>query len=338
MAMNSRGGPCWLQPSLSKFAAAIIGATGLNDGIEIWSGGVNTWECDEMGHLNVRFWAAKANEALGGLAARLGMPRAFAADAGATLIIREQHIRFLREAKAGGALTATGGVVEIGEADARLLVVMRHPSGEPAASFQMVVSHVTADDLRPFPWPDRIRARAEATLVQIPAFAAARSIDLAPVPAPSAGLARAEALGLKRIGLGTIQVPELDAFGRMRSEMFIGRISDGVGRLFGETRPGPAPVEGEPPRRIGGAVLEYRLLHLDWPRAGDHVELRSGFADCNARTRRAFHWMVDPISGKAWGSAEAVVISFDLDARKIVDITPEAQAAFMTQAIPELAL
>jgi acyl-CoA thioester hydrolase len=310
----------------------------LNDGTEIWSGGVNTWECDEMGHMNVRFWAAKANEALGGLAAQLGMPRAFAADAGATLIVREQHIRFLREAKAGGALTATGGVVEMGETDARLLVVMRHPSGEPAATFQIVVSHVTADDLRPFPWSERIRARAQAMSVEIPAFAAARSIDLAPVATPTASLPRAQALGLKRIGLGTIQATELDAFGRMRGEMFIGRVSDGVARLFGETRPGPAPVEGEAPRRIGGAVLEYRLLHLDWPRAGDHVEFLSGFADCTSRTRRVFHWMVDPVTGKGWGSAEAVVISFDLDTRKVVDITPEAQAAFMAQAIPGLGL
>jgi acyl-CoA thioester hydrolase len=310
----------------------------LSDGIEIWSGGVNTWECDEMGHMNVRFWGAKANEALGGLAAQLGMPRAFAADAGATLVVREQHIRFLREAKAGGSLTATGGVVEMGETDARLLVVMRHLSGEPAATFQMVVAHVTADDLRPFPWPERIRARAEALAVEIPPFAAARSIDLSPVPAPTASLARAKALGLKRIGLGTIQAVELDAFGRMRGEMFIGRVSDGVARLFGETRPGPAPVEGEAPRRIGGAVLEYRLLHLDWPRAGDQVEFLSGFGDCDARTRRAFHWMVDPVSGKAWGSAEAVVISFDLDTRKVVDITPEAQAAYRAQAAPGLGL
>jgi acyl-CoA thioester hydrolase len=310
----------------------------LNDGIEIWGGGVNTWECDEMGHMNVRFWVAKANEALGGLAARLGMARAFAPDAGATLIIREQHIRFLREAKAGGALTATGGVVEMGETDARLLVVMRHLSGEPAATFQIVVSHVTADDLRPFAWPARVRDAAHALMVEVPAFAAARGVDLAPVPSPTASLARADALGLKRIGLGTILPQELDAFGRMRGELFIGRVSDGVARLFGDTRPGPAPVEGEPPKRIGGAVLEYRVLHHDWPRAGDHVEFRSGFADCTARTRRVFHWMVDPISGKPWVSAEAVVISFDLDARKVVDITPEAQAAFMELAVPGLGL
>ena len=134
-----------------------------DENVEIWSGGVNTWECDEMGHMNVRFWVAKAQEGLAGLAAQLGMPRAFAADGEATVIVREQHIRFLREAKAGAALYMTGGVIEIGESDARLLLVIRHPTGEPAATFQLLVEHCTTGDMRPFPWPARIRDRAQAS-------------------------------------------------------------------------------------------------------------------------------------------------------------------------------
>ena len=49
-----------------------------NPGLEVWRGGVNTWECDRMGHLNVRFHVAHAAEGLVGLAAGLGLPRAFA--------------------------------------------------------------------------------------------------------------------------------------------------------------------------------------------------------------------------------------------------------------------
>ena len=306
-------------------------------GVEVWSGGVNTWECDEMGHMNVRFWAAKALEGLAGLAAVLGMPRAFAADGEATVVVREQHIRFLREAHAGASLHATGGVIEIGESDARLLVVVRHPNGDPAATFQLLVEHVTSRDLRAFPWPARIRAKADALRVPLPAYAAARSLDLSPVTS-TAGLPRALELGLTRIGLGVVGPPECDGFGRMRPEMFIGRVSDGVPKLFGEVRPGPEPVPGEPPPRIGGAVLEYRVLHLDWPQAGDGVELRSGLVDSNARTRRVVHWMVDPQSGRPWASAEAVAISFDLDRRKVVDISDEAQAAFRAASPDGLAL
>ena len=308
-----------------------------DEGVEVWSGGVNTWECDEMGHMNVRFWVAKAQEGLAGLAAELGMPRAYAANAEATLVVREQHIRFLREAHAGAALRMTGGVFELGDSDARLLLVIRHPDGQPAATFQLVVEHVTSGDLRPFPWPARPRARAEALRIDVPTFAAARSIDLSPV-ASTANLSRALELDLKRIGLGAIVPAECDVFGRMRPEIFIGRVSDGVARLFGESRPGPVAAEGESPPRIGGAVLEYRVLHLAWPEAGERVELRSGFAGCDARTRRVMHWMLDPESGRPWASAEAVVVSFDLDKRKVVDISEEAQAAFRAASPAGLAL
>jgi len=50
------------------------------------------------------------------------------------------------------------------------------------------------------------------------------------------------------------------------------------------------------------------------------------------------HWMVDPVSGKPWGSTEAVTISFDLDARKTVDINPEAVAQMMETSVPGLGL
>ena len=90
-------------------------------GLEVWRGSVNTWECDAMGHMNVRFYGVRALEGLVGLAAAMGMPRAFSPTAGATLLVREQHIRFLREALAGTVLTLRGWVAELGETEARLV-------------------------------------------------------------------------------------------------------------------------------------------------------------------------------------------------------------------------
>src|SRR5688572_18305545 len=157
--------------------------------VEVWRGSVASWECDQMGHLNVGFYVAKSMEALAGLAAELGMPGAFAASAEATLVVREQHIRFIKEARPGAPLTITGGVIEMGEADARVLLLMRHQTGELAASFQTLAVHATARDGRPFPWPDRIRVRAEALKVEVPQNAAPRSIGLEPIET-QASLAR----------------------------------------------------------------------------------------------------------------------------------------------------
>ena len=305
-------------------------------GPEVWSGGVGAWECDEMGHMNVRFYVAKATEGLATLAALIGMPHAFSPYAEATLLVREQHIRFLREAHPGAGLYMTGGVVEMGETDARFLMVMRHLDGAPAATFQTVVSHATLREGAPFPWPERIRAAAEALRIPVPAYAAPRSLPMDPVTL-SASLPRADALGLTRIGLGAIGPQHCDVFGRMQAHQFMARISDGIPRLIGR-RPKADEVEGASGARIGGAALEYRLVHADWPRAGDRIEMRSGVSAVDARVRRFTHWLLDPVTGRPWGSAEAIAVNFDLDARKVVSFSPEALAEVQAQVIPGLAL
>lgn len=307
-------------------------------GIEIWRGGVNTWECDEMGHMNVRFYVTRAVEGLVGLAAALGLPHAFAAHAGSTLMIREQHIRFLKEAHAGVALHMTGGVLDMGEDTARVLMLLWHSdSGSLAASFQTVIAHVTPAEGRAFPWNAGTRALAEGLRIDLPDQAAARSVSLGPVET-TASLARADALDLVRIAQGAIAPADCDLYGRMRPELFIGRVSDGIPRLIRSFREAVVGGAAEKPQRVGGAVLEYRLIHLDWPRAGDRFEIRSGLKDADTRTKRMIHWMIDPQSGRPWGVSEAVAVTFDLDARKIVPISDAARAELMTHAKAGLAL
>ncbi len=301
--------------------------------VEVWRGGVASWECDQMGHLNVGFYVAKSMEALAGLGAELGMPAVFAAAAEATLVVREQHIRFIKEARPGAPLTVTGGVVEMGESDARLMLLMRHQNGDLAASFQTKVAHATARDGVAFPWPDRIRVRAEALAVEVPAGAAPRSVDLGPLTT-QASLARADALGLIRTGLGVVDARDCDAFGRMRTEMFMHRLSDGIPHFFAGQRPGAIDTA----RRVGGAALEYRLMHHAWPRAGDRVALRSGSGPGDKRFRRLVHWLLDPVSGRPWASAEGVAVSFDLDTRKVITLSDEEFARAEADAIPDLGL
>lgn len=307
-------------------------------GVEIWRGGVNTWDCDEMGHMNVRHYVVRAQEGLVGLAAELGLPQAFTPHANATLLVKEHHIRFLREAHAGAPLYMLGGVVAMGESDARLLQLLIHPaSGELAATFQTTVVHATPRDGQPFPWPRIARERAEALKVEVPEKASARSIDLSPFT-PTASLSRAEQLGLTRIGLGGLLPSDCDVFGRMRAEQFIGRVSDGIGAFIHPFRDVVVEHAERRPARTGGAVLEYRIAYLAWPRAGDRVDIRSGLIGADARTMRVAHWMLDPATGEPWGTSEAVAITFDLDARKVVAVSDAARTALAKHEVEGLAL
>lgn len=307
-------------------------------GVELWRGGVNTWECDEMGHMNVRFYVTRAMEGLVGLAAALGMPQAFAPNAVATLLLREQHIRFLREARPGALLHMRGGVLEIGETEIRVVQALYHSqSGEPAATFVSRLSHVTAADARPFPWPRQALDRAKTLMVQRPPYAAPRGLKLDPVQA-QASLERADAFAMTPIAAGAFTPQDCDAFGRMGAEQFIGRISDGIRQLIEDVRAVIAEAADPKPEHVGGAVLEYRLIHLDWPRAGGRFVMRSALAGADARTQTIVSWMLDPETGRPWGSAMAIAATFDIDRRKIVTATPEALARLAERIKPEVTL
>ncbi len=303
------------------------------DGLEVWRGSVNTWECDAMGHLNVRFYVARAVEGLVGLAGALGMDGAFRAGADTTLLIKEQHIRFLREARPGAALHMLAGVASMGDDEARVLQLMIHSlTGELAATFQTVISHVTGREGRAFPWSTRTLARARTLMMVVPDRAAPRSVSLAPVRC-AANLADADRMGLVRLGSGAFGANDVDSFGRMRPEIFIGRVSDGVPRLR-EVLGDP----GDQPANVGGAVVEYRLIHLEWPRAGDRFEIRSGLVGLAGNAQRIIHWMLDPVSGRAWGSAEAIAVRLDLQARRMIPMDETARSVASAAIVPGLAL
>ncbi len=304
--------------------------------VEVWRGGVNTWECDEMGHMNVRFYVARATEGLVGAAAALGMPGAFRPNADTTLVVREHHIRFLREARAGAPLLMSAGVIEIGECKLRLLQWLTHSdSGEPAASFQTELHHVTTRDGRPFPWSPATRAFAASLKVEVPDRGAERGLT-GDRSLGTTSVAQADRLALVRLSTGAFGPQDCDVFGRVRPELFIGRISDGVpnlARAFGGRASGDEASE-----RVGGAVLEYRLVYHASPGAGDRFEVRSGLAGFDRRTQRVVHWVLDPASGEAWATSEAVVISLDLETRKIIPHSPEAAARLETRITPGLGL
>jgi acyl-CoA thioester hydrolase len=97
-------------------------------------------------------------------------------------------------------------------------------------------------------------------------------------------------------------------------------------------------VSVQPDGQLGGAAVEYRLAHHAWPRAGDRLELRSGSAGGDARIRRVVHWLLDPDTGRAWGTAEAIAVAFDLETRKLITLSDAEVARLEAEAVPGLAL
>jgi acyl-CoA thioester hydrolase len=295
----------------------------------LYRGSVNTWECDDGGHLNVRFHLERAMIGLAHFAYALEMPHAFAKTAGATLMPLEAHMRFLKEARPGAPLAMHGGVVRIGDSDATLCLDMRHADGAPSSVFTMRVAHVDTRGFRPFPWSQRSRAAAKRLTVTLPEHAAPRSLDPGQSPAPDASRERAQELGAIRIGASMVLREQCDVFGRMRGEHFIGRVSDSIPNLLAGWRQEAAAADTEP----AGAVVEARIVLRRWPQAGDLIEVMTGVAAVGDKTFRLVHWICDPESGAAWASMEAVALTFDIKTRKAIQPSPEARARMQARVI-----
>ncbi|HEY0940139.1 MAG TPA: thioesterase family protein [Steroidobacter sp.] len=307
--------------------------------IEVWRGCANAWECDHIGHLNTRHYVARVEQALAGLARHLGLGNVNDSAGTHQLLVKGQHMRFLREARAGAALHATAQVLDWRHDEADVLFLLHHSNlGQMAATFRLTIAYVERSSGRPEPWPERATLAAGALLCEAPKEAKPRSISLDNVDV-SASLERARQLGMRMTGIGTVMPDACDAHGNWRLSAFMGRVADSIPHLRnGEWRDVLARTMPGGPLRVGSALIEFQTVHLRWPKVGDGCEVRSALAGCTDRVTHSSHWLLDPESGAPWAVVRTVGIALDLDARRSISLTAEAQAAYRAASVADLVL
>jgi len=281
----------------------------------------------------------RVEQALAGLARELGIGDVNDGSGTHRLLVKSQHMRFLREARAGAALHATAQVLSWGQDDAVVLFLLHHSSsGEVAATFRVSIAYIERDGDRPSPWPARATLAARALTCEAPSEAKPRSISLDNVDV-TASLERARQLGMRTTGIGTIMPDACDVHGYWRLSAFMGRVADSIPHLRnGEWRDVLARSIPGGPVRVGSALIEFHTVHVRWPKAGDGCEVRSALAGCTDRVTHSAHWLLDPVTGEPWAAVRTVGIALDLDARRSIPLTAEAQAAYRAASVAGLAL
>jgi acyl-CoA thioester hydrolase len=296
---------------------------------EYWRGSAEAWECDEMGHMNVRYWVARSIDGAHVLAEDIGCGGAFAQGATSTLIPTRQHIKFMREARAGAPLFLRGGIVALTPTHITTYSEMVHSfSGDIGATFITTYAHVDSKTAKPFPFPVRTAQLAKAFDVVIPEHGKPRSIAFEG-EVTAATTALAEELGFARIGIAGVRISDVDGFDRLLPEGMIGRVSNAMPNLLSKWREDATAemteIDGVP-RTAGAAVLEYRLDYLAWPSRGDLVTVYSGLKEVADKNITLAHWVMDPLTGQPWCVCEALAVTLDLQARKIIANPPRARA------------
>jgi acyl-CoA thioester hydrolase len=285
-----------------------------------YRGYVNSWECDENDHLNVRFFVAKANEGLPFVLAALGCGSAALDRMGARPRVLRQHIRFLREARMATPLVVVSGVARH-EVD-RLTVYgeVRHSlTGAVHAAIVTELALATAEGRRIAIPELRPEHRCE-----IPEHGAPRGLAgvAARAPPPRAALAE---LGFVEIGRGRVGLPECDASGELEPFQYVGRVSDSAVNLMIRSQ-----TEDELARRgygvEGGAVVEFRIVHHAPLRAGSLFTIQSGLAAVTRKTQHVVHLFWEEESSACVASCDVIAVAMDLRTRKAIEFSDARRA------------
>lgn len=297
-------------------------------GAEIWRGSSHAWQCDEMGHQNVRFYVAQAMDGIAELLARHGVAtRPAASDPLATTT--RQYIRLLREIRPGVPLHIRGALTRVSEMDAEVAQLLFHSdTGSLAAAVVSQFAYVNADGAS-HQWPDDM---LRAALSALPDVCHPRTLVADIVPPASVCRERADMLGLRTAAMGVIGEASCDHLGRLRTQSFTSYVSDST-RLITNSFHSAASVCTGMPSNIGSAGVECRMNYFHYPRAGDRFVIRAGLAEVNERIRRTVYWMLDPVSGRGYGTLDSIELLLDLDGRRAFRLPPDAVSAFQSRVI-----
>lgn len=131
--------------------------------IETARGSVHEWQRDHMGHINVRAYMDKFEEACWQLYAAIGMTPSRLRDGDARLAAVQQNIGYHRELMPGDTVVVRSGVLELREKVLRFRHEMQNSeTGELSATceFTVVCLDPATRKSRPFPADVAERARA----------------------------------------------------------------------------------------------------------------------------------------------------------------------------------
>jgi acyl-CoA thioester hydrolase len=128
-------------------------------------GTVHSWQCDHMGHANLRAYGEFFEQALWHLFNRIGItPSVLRGDA-IRMAGVQQNIRYLKELLPGDLVVVRSRLAEFKDRSLKMVHEMQHiESGELCATCELTAVCIDAKTRKPRTFPDEIAAKAKEFL------------------------------------------------------------------------------------------------------------------------------------------------------------------------------
>ena len=287
--------------------------------ITVYRNSVQSWEIDQMGHMNVQFYFEKALQGCVVLWNRLGINEQPVELGNTDLSLARAHIRFLKEQKPGAPFFLKMGIVKIGDTEVKLYLEMVETiTQQPCAAFNFQ-----------FLWTNKPSVKVKKNFskvfedlkVDIPSYGQTKGLSLEKESLIS--LSQASQKNMIDSFEAVILLRQCDNMGKIKPSAFMGIVSDSTPHLLAYT----GTIDENGMTNVGSAALEYKFDFFEYVPLGTHLKTKSGVQSLSNKTFVWKHWIFNVDTGKPVALASAVAVTMDLEARKSIPIPLEMSEA-----------
>jgi len=281
---------------------------------------VNAWECDENGHLNVRYFIGKNYQGLVHLLAEIGLTPRVLDKHNAQVRLVSQHIRLHREVLLAVPLTISGAVVEQRPSRLQLYSEVRHT--KDGSLFTTFSSDIVLVD-RQSQQPITVAYDPVELVAALPTHGEIKSLFAEEKPALSISAALDN--GYVETGRGTVMTEECDANGEMETYQYTGRIADAI-PTFMSTMQSDEEFALRSAGKLGGAVVENRVDYFAPLARGNRFIILSGLRSFTAKTQRLTHLVFNLDNDCLVLHSQGIAVALDLQTRRAVPFSEDRRA------------
>ena len=279
-----------------------------------YRGGVEQWECDQMNHMNVQFYMAKAAEAFGHLQNALGLSPTVLRTGRKGLWLKTLRTQYKSEMHSGTPINGLCGIRSLdGDVIKGFIHLFNASKDRLSAVYEFTADYADYDTDASLPLPTDIRKAAEALADDHPDM-------FNPAPFSGPVMPTMPLDHLFDSARGTVNVWESDPFDHIEMRNIVAYFSNAATHIIhnvGLTR----KIIRE--RNLGSAALDYYSEFHAPVRKTAAVLLKSGLMGAEGKIFRFGHQLINMDTGEIAVTTTVVGCYFDMTSRKSVALPEE---------------
>ena len=280
--------------------------------ITVYRNSVQSWEIDQMGHMNVQFYFEKALQGCLVIWKYLGINEQSTELGNKNISLKKAHIRFLREQRPGAPFFIKAGILDINQSTIKIyLELIETITKNASATFNFEFSFT---DSFSFNQREKLRTKMNELQIEMPEYGIARGLSMQK-EAPMS-LRQASDKNMLDSFEAVVLLRQCDDYKLIKPSSYMGIVSDSTPHLLAYT----GTIDENGMTGVGSAALEYRFDFLKYVALGTHLKTKSAVGSIASKTFVWKHWIFDVENSDVAAIASAVAVTMDLNKRKSIPI------------------